>query len=49
MHNALRGNKKTKGICELLGLAPFTPPICGTARLSAPPPRSGAPHRFLGS
>ncbi|WP_338689613.1 tyrosine-type recombinase/integrase [Bradyrhizobium sp. 26S5] len=25
MHNALRGNKKTKGICELLGLAPFTP------------------------
>jgi integrase len=25
MANALRGNKKTKGICELLGLAPFTP------------------------
>ena len=25
MHNALRGNKKTKGICELLGIAPFTP------------------------
>jgi Phage integrase family len=25
MGNALRGNKKTKGICELLGLAPFTP------------------------
>ena len=25
MTNALRGNKKTKGICELLGLAPFTP------------------------
>ena len=25
MHNALRGNTKTKGICELLGLAPFTP------------------------
>jgi len=24
MGNALRGNKKTKGICELLGLAPFT-------------------------
>jgi integrase len=25
MGNALRGNKKTKGICELLGLKPFTP------------------------
>ena len=25
MGNALRGNKKTKGICELLGIAPFTP------------------------
>jgi integrase len=25
MANALRGNKKTKGICELLGIAPFTP------------------------
>jgi integrase len=25
MANALRGNKKTKGVCELLGLAPFTP------------------------
>ena len=25
MANALRGNKKTKGICELLSLAPFTP------------------------
>ncbi|WP_029585866.1 site-specific integrase [Bradyrhizobium sp. URHD0069] len=25
MHNALRGNAKTKGICELLGLKPFTP------------------------
>jgi hypothetical protein len=25
MHNALRGNKKTKGICELLDLKPFTP------------------------
>jgi integrase len=25
MANALRGNKKTKGICELLGLKPFTP------------------------
>jgi integrase len=25
MANALRGSKKTKGICELLGLAPFTP------------------------
>jgi integrase len=25
MHNALRGDKKNKGICELLGIAPFTP------------------------
>jgi integrase len=25
MHNALRGNSKTNGICELLGLAPLTP------------------------
>src|SRR6202000_2886158 len=24
MHNALRGDKKNKGICELLGIAPFT-------------------------
>jgi hypothetical protein len=27
MHNALRGNKKTKGICKLLGLAAFTPTV----------------------
>ena len=25
MHNALRGNRKTKGICELLGLKSFVP------------------------
>lgn len=25
MATALRGTDKTKGICELLGLAPFTP------------------------
>ena len=42
MANALRGNKKTKGICELLGLAPFTPhdlrrtaaTMCGELSLS---------------
>jgi integrase len=42
MATALRGTKKTRGVCELLGLAPFTPhdlrrtaaTMCGNLGLS---------------